>query len=232
MEDLFDPTNPRLDPNKDRFALVGSNIPEEKFIYKVRTLHADGYLPTPEELVRLANEFDVDIWPLEAWARRGNSLEHRACLELCRRAEAHLSKKYLLEEIAEMSGSDFDAKNLGGLEHELLRSIRNRMQAENNRESQARYQDLIDREAAARRERIASMTPEAIEAERITARLIDLTMSLRGAVNDENVQYVKLLVERSEEFIGSLPEHYGENPALDALRQAVSDARARFNFQG
>ena len=231
MNDLFDPMDPKLGPDRDRFELVGSNIPEEKFIYRVRTLHAEGNLPTPEELVEIAEEFEVDIWPLEAWARRGNSLEHRACLELSRRAEAHLTKKYLLEEIAELSNSEIDLKNLGSLELHLLRDIRNRIHDDNNRQNQARYQELIDREAAARRERIAYMSPQALEAERITARLIDLAMALRSASNDENAQFVRLLVDRSLEFLEDLPEHYVENPVLDGLRESISAAQTRFNFQ-
>jgi len=230
MEELFDPMNSRLSPERDRFALVGSRIPEEKFIYEIRSRYAESDLPTAEELILISDDFEVDIWPLEAWARRGNSVEHRACLELCRRAEAFLSKKYLLEEIASMSRVDIDRKHLGSLEYELLRSIRNRIENENQREDQASYQELIEREASARQSRLASMTPEQIEAEQINARLIDLSMSLTSAINDNNAQHALLLVNRCEEFIVQIPGHFGESRTLNSLNEAIARAKSEFSM--
>lgn len=225
MKDFFNADSPLLAAGVDRFTWVGSKVPELVFLYEIRKSYDEGNLFTVEELLNLAENLDVDIWPLQSWASRGHSLEHHALLDLYNRAVRALEVQRIQEVVRDIPGiklTEEEIENLGPEEvDQFLSELMAKAEAAKQAEQSAFLQRIREERAAAE----ASKTPEQIAYEQSTSRILDITFSLKSAIQSEEANSCRIISERAEEVLNLAPASLRGSSIYLSLKDLITKAK-------
>jgi len=224
VKDFFEPDSPLLEADVDRFAWIGSRVPELVFLYEVRKSFDEGNLLTESEVLLLSKDLEVEIWPLNSWASRGSSLEHSALLDLYIRTNRTLEVKQRKEILREFPEIILTEDEIEGMEHEefitLVSDYVNRVK----HDEQARYDAIWERFRQERADRLASKSPQQISYENSVTQILDITFSLNSAITEQDKIACQRIVQRASEAIDSAPASLCESSIYLNLKTLIEKA--------
>ena len=225
MKDFFDPSSPILEADIDRYAWVGSRVPELVFLYEVRKSYDEGKLLSESEVLRLSNDLEVDIWPLNSWASRGMSFEHEAILDLYKRTLVYLETERIREIVRELPELNLTEDEITRIVPGELKNLINKHMKGVSEDRQAEYDAISERYEQERAARQANKTPEQIAYEKSVTQILDITFSLNSAITEQDKGACQSIVHRASEAIDSAPASLCESSICLNLKALIKKAQ-------